>query len=119
MTRSDRLLILALAVLALVTWPLVAVAGGSGVRVEISGPSGTSSVPLSEDRTLLVRGQRGGVSVVIEDGSVHVQEADCPDRVCVDTGAVKAAGAMIACVPNGVVVRVRGGEPDGFDARIR
>lgn len=119
MTRADRLLVVALAVLALIAWPLVAAAAGSGQRVTISGPAGESVVALSEPGTLLVEGRAGTVCVVIEGETVRVTEADCPDQVCVKTGAISSAGAVIACVPNGVVVQVEGGGDGGLDARIR
>jgi hypothetical protein len=48
-----------------------------------------------------------------------VTDSTCPDRVCVHTGAISAPGSMIACVPNGVVVRIGGEESDGLDARVR
>lgn len=118
MTRSDRLLILALAALALVAWPLAASAGASAERVVITGPAGTSSLPLDKDATVQVEGENGTVSVVIADGTVYVDHADCPDQVCVKTGRVSSTGAVIACVPNRVVLRVEGGEQREFDARI-
>lgn len=119
MTRTDRILVLVLAALLLAAWPLAASAGGVGLRAEISGPAGTSEVDLSEDATLVVEGRSGDLVVVVEDGAISVTEAPCPDHVCTKTGRVSAAGAVIACVPNGVVVRVVGGERDEFDARIR
>lgn len=118
MTRSDRLLILALAALTLLTWPLAASAGAPAERVTISGPAGVSSVPLKQDATLVVQGQRGTVKVVVKDEAVRVESADCPDHVCVKTGSISATGGVIACVPNGVVISIEGGESSGIDARI-
>lgn len=119
MTRADRVLILVLAVLALASWPLAAAAAGkSAGTVIISGPAGSTTLPLAQDARLQVEGERGPLTVVIAEGAVRVTEADCPDHVCVKTGSVSAAGALVACVPNGVVVRV-GGENDELDARVR
>jgi hypothetical protein len=118
-TRADRLLIVVLAVVALLAWPLAASAGSAGARVEITGPDGFTGVSLADEASLVVAGSSGEVLVEVSGDHVRVAEADCPDQVCVRTGAVAAAGSVIACVPNGVVVRVTGGESDGFDARIR
>lgn len=120
MTRADRILITVLALAALVAWPLAAAsAGDSAGSLRVSGPSGTSVVSLDEDTVLTVAGEVGDVVVVVESGAVRVAESACADHVCVKTGSVSAAGAVIACVPNRVVVRVGGGEPDGLDARVR
>lgn len=119
MTRGDRLLIVALAVACLLAWPIAAAARTSGESVEVSGPAGVTVVSLSEDRVLRVTGRTGELTVVVERGAVRVLEADCPDHVCVKTGAISASGSVVACVPNGVVIRVGGGDGDGLDARIR
>jgi hypothetical protein len=121
MTRGDRLLIAAIAVALLAAWPLgVAVARQPGRTVMIEGPAGATSVPLDRNARLSVEGDLGPVEVRIEDGTVRVIEAGCPDHVCVRTGAVASAGALVACVPNGVTVRIEGRAPDGgLDAVVR
>jgi len=119
MTRGDRLLIVVLAVACLLAWPIVAAARTSGDSIEISGPAGVSVVSLSENRTLHVPGRSGELTVVVQDGTVRVLEAPCPDHVCVNTGPVSASGSIVACVPNQVIIRVGGVDADGFDARIR
>lgn len=120
MTRADRMVIGSIAVIALLAWPVLAIASaGVGQSVEISSPGGTTVVPISEDGRLTVEGASGPVEVEISDGTVRVAESGCPDQICVHTGAVSHAGATIACVPNRVVIRIRGGEVDGLDARVR
>jgi len=120
MTRGDRLLIAALACLALVAWPLAsAVAGGRAGQVVMSTAEGETVVPLSVDATYEVQGTAGIVTVEVHDGTVRVVRSDCPDHTCVRMGAVSTAGSVIACVPNGVVLRVGGEGGDGLDARIR
>jgi hypothetical protein len=120
MTRADRILIAALALLAIALWPLTAAtAAGSGDRVTITGPEGETVISLGDDATYRVEGALGTVVVQVEDGAVRVTEASCPDQICVRTGAVSRPGSVIACVPNRVVVRVGGAAADGLDARIR
>lgn len=119
MTRTDRILVLALAVVLVASWPLAASAGDTGRRVEIVGPAGTSVLDLSEDRSLVVEGRTGELTVIVQDGTLRVGEAECPDHVCEQTGRVSYSGEVVACIPNGVIIRVLGGESDEFDARIR
>lgn len=120
MSRADRLLIAVLALVALAAWPLAALAiDGSGEQVVVTGPQGSSSFPLSGDLEIAVVGSRGPVSVEVSEGRVRVVESDCPNHACVETGSISAAGSVVACVPNRVVVRIAGGDDDGLDARIR
>jgi hypothetical protein len=119
MTRADRILIAVLACAALLAWPWVASAGVASGEAVIEAPAGRTTIALADDAIYQVAGARGTVVVEVADGSVRVLESDCPDQVCVRTGAVSAPGSVIACVPNGVVVRVGGGGSDGLDARVR
>lgn len=120
MTRADRLLIAAIAIAALLAWPLAAsAAGGDADSVVIAGPAGTSVLPLRTDATVAVEGCLGTVRVCIENGSARVVDSCCPDHVCVRTGAVSAPGSVVACVPNGVTATVGGSDDVGLDARIR
>ena len=64
----------------------------------------------------------GGVSakmtphavLLIENGTARMTEASCPDHVCIDMGVIRYTGQSIVCLPNRLVVTVRGvaGEAD-------
>ena len=49
--------------------------------------------------------------VHIENDGVSVIEANCPDRVCVNTGKISGYGKPIVCLPHKVVVKIK--EQDG------
>lgn len=65
--------------------------------------------PLSRDQTVFI-GDRARPDVVIEikSGRVRVAESNCPNQVCVHTGWVSRPGRTIVCVPNRVVIEVKG-----------
>jgi hypothetical protein len=118
-TRGDRIVIAIVAVLAAAAWPLSALAGaGRSDTAVITGPLGTSEVRIGEPRRLTVEGLRGRVSLVIDDDSVRIVESSCPDKLCVERGAIDAPGSTIVCAPNAVTVRI-GGDADALDAHVR
>lgn len=121
MNRADWILALAIVVLALLVGPAVHAASAVAPAsiVTITGPSGTSEVPLAADAELHVAGLDGEVVVVIEHGAAHVEDSSCPDRVCVRSGAISGSGEAIVCIPNGVTVRIGGERSDGLDAVVR
>lgn len=45
-----------------------------------------------------------GVVLETENGTIRFSQSDCPDAVCVHTGALSRAGEIAACVPNKTVV---------------
>ena len=74
-------------------------------------------VSLSEPHTYIRQDQSGEVlnTVVVRDGRVCVESANCPDQICVRTGWIEYDGQMIVCLPHKLIVTVRGGNP-GMDA---
>jgi hypothetical protein len=120
-TRADRVLVAALAVLALVAWPVtrLAVAAAAGDGVVVTAPGGTSVLTPRPDRTVAIEGLRGRIDVALVDGAVRIVSSPCPDQLCVRQGAVRGAGAALVCAPGGVSVRLGGGESGALDAVVR
>ena len=57
--------------------------------------------------------------VVIQDESVGITEADCPDKICISEGFVSKPGATVVCLPHKVLVEVKSAgddEPDVIPA---
>ena len=86
----------------------------SAAILEISCNNEKTSYPLTEDRELTLEAKGYTLKVRIKDGCAYVESADCPDRICVNTGKINRTGQLIACVPAGVTLRVLG-EEDGYD----
>ncbi len=42
------------------------------------------------------------------DGSISFDKSDCPDQVCVNTGRLKNHGATAACIPNEIIIKIKG-----------
>ena len=71
--------------------------------------------PLSRDIEFTVESENGVNVVKIENGAVRVAFADCPDKVCVERGAVSGGAVPIVCLPHRVEIRIVDGE-SGADA---
>lgn len=58
-------------------------------------------------------------TVLIEPGRICIKDADCADKVCVDTGFISNTSFPIVCLPHRLVIRIEsiGKEPSGtFDS---
>ena len=53
--------------------------------------------------------------ICIEDGTVRMIEADCPDHLCIHQGRISSRGEMIVCLPNRVSVQIDTPDADGPD----
>jgi hypothetical protein len=58
---------------------------------------------------------RPDMKIEIKDGAIRVAESDCPKGVCKHAGWVRTPGRSIVCVPNRVVIELKGRQK-GCDA---
>lgn len=71
---------------------------------------------LDEDHTVDIEGKN---TLVIKDGAAYMEEADCPDQICVHHREISRNGESIICLPNQVVVSVKSGEDSEWDGVAR
>lgn len=108
---GDRLVV---AVLLLLSLGLLVVLrpGPPGRRVVVEQAGRVIfTAPLDEPRAVALEGPLGTTRLAIRDGTVCVEAAPCPHRVCIGMGAIGRAGELVACVPNDLLVRIEGGPP--------
>ena len=66
--------------------------------------------PLSVDAEFTVECEDGVNVVTVKNGAVRVSYADCPDKVCVNRGAVSGGAVPIVCLPHRLEIRIVDGE---------
>lgn len=106
--RKADLLLLAAALVfgAVLAAVLLLRSPGGTVQVRVAGAV-TAGYPLDVDASYTITGADGGTNLlVIEDGAARIEEASCPDGVCVHTGRIRRNGQSIVCLPNQVVVEI-------------
>lgn len=64
--------------------------------------------PLNQEQEINVVTAYGKNTVVIEDDTAYVTEADCPDKICVEMQKISHDGEMICCLPHRLILTVRG-----------
>lgn len=74
------------------------------------------TVSLDEDTRFTVAAPNGGSNTVaVSGGRIRVEQATCPDQLCVRQGWSRTAGYPIVCLPHGLVIQPKGDVVD-FDA---
>ena len=87
---------------------------GNTMKVTVDGEVyGTYS--LAENQTVKIQTGHGTNVLVIENGSAHMEEADCPDGYCKEQGRISGqkqtiVNETIVCLPHKLVAEV---ESDG------
>ncbi len=79
---------------------------GAKAVVKLGGQE-DMELDLSQDQEFWVGDEEIGRNLIrVEDGAVLVAQADCPDKVCVQTGPIRQEGQVIACLPHGLIVYI-------------
>lgn len=66
----------------------------------------TFDLNTAENQSIRIPAADGGYNtVVIEDGTVRVETADCPDQTCVRMGTLKSEHLPLVCLPHKLIVR--------------
>lgn len=72
---------------------------------------------VTEPLTYEVKTPYGTNVLQVEKGRIRVLDADCKDRVCVESGWRSAGGAPIVCLPHKLVVTIdTNGDVDAVSA---
>ena len=78
------------------------------------------SIYLSEikDKTEIKIDSQYPLTVVIENNSVYIKDACCPDRLCEHTGEIHSANQSIVCLPAKVSVTLESGSGSELDVVV-
>ncbi len=72
---------------------------------------------LSQSQTIPVTGMEDSYNLVlIEDGTVRVTDADCPDQLCMKQRSISKNGESIICLPHKLVLQIHAKEEGTLDA---
>lgn len=113
-------LVIAFAAFFLFFWRSCAASGGGTAAVVSRNGETIGSYPLHTDGRIVLTGDGGGRNVlVIRDGEAYMEEADCPDKLCVKQGPVGKNGESIICLPHKLAVQIIGGETGEADVLAR
>lgn len=62
-----------------------------------------NSVTIS--REITVKGEFGDNIILVENNSIKMKSAECPDKVCVSHGELVSNTSPIVCLPNKIVIK--------------
>ena len=66
----------------------------------------TIDLHTAQDETFVIESENGSNTVCISNGEISVTEASCPDRICVEHGALRSEYLPIICLPNRLVIEL-------------
>ena len=109
--KADIILTASLLLLAAVLYFVINADSSAGTTavVRINGKT-VAEYSLAVNGTYPLNG--GTNTLIIENGTAHMEKADCPDKICVKQGIISKSGQCITCLPNKLTVTIEGGTPE-------
>ncbi len=71
---------------------------------------------LAEDAEIIIETSNGSATFRVENGSIHMHEATCPDGLCISQGEISNSSSKIICLPLKIVCEITGGMESDIDA---
>lgn len=62
--------------------------------------------PLDQNITEVFETDLGYNTLIIENKTAKIKDADCPNQICVNTFAISKPGETIVCLPHKLVIEV-------------
>lgn len=93
-------------------------AAGDGSRAPLAvlvhdGAGQTHELPLDVDGRYPIETELGSNVIVVEGGSVWIEEADCPNGDCLRQRPIDAPGPQLICLPHRLWVEIAPAGSDG------
>ena len=113
---ADTVVVALAALLVGAAWASLWRDDGPAEYAQLSAPDAPDQrLALSADQVRDVQGRIGTSRLEVRDGRVRFIDSPCVGRYCVHAGWLSRSGQVAACLPNGVVVEVTGGDRE-YDA---
>ena len=66
------------------------------------------SISIDLDEDIIINNDNNYNHIKIHNGGVEMIESSCSDKICVKSGHIKKVSDRIVCMPNKVVIKIKG-----------
>jgi len=123
-SKADRLVLLVSLLAIVCSWFVIQsrISAGPAVAEIYHGQVLLATYPLPQhgeaEQRFQIKGELGDSEVVLDQDGVRIEASPCTTQHCVHSGAHRHAGDIIACVPNRILISIRGKSASEFDAIV-
>lgn len=115
---ADIIIILITASFTFFAFYSVYMKGEEKTQVLIRGQSGEWTFPVDADETVIVSGSLGDTIVRLYQSRAWVESSPCDNQTCVASGFVSRQGQWTACLPNNVLLIIKGVKENEIDSAV-
>ena len=114
--KADIVLFIVILVLGLAVTAFSFFLGDSGTYVDVTVEGDLyGTYDLGKDQVITVKQDSHTNKIIIKDKKVQMSFSDCHGQDCVHHKAISKTNQQITCLPNKVMVTIRGSKEGGYD----
>lgn len=119
MTKGDKILIISIIIISLLSLGFIKNSNTGYkqkyISIQVNGEEYKKIIFDKKiiGKTIPIETEFGYNLVEIGDGEVWVVEASCPDELDVKQGKISKSGEIIVCLPNKLVIEIKGTDEIG------
>ncbi|MGL5414040.1 MAG: NusG domain II-containing protein [Clostridium sp.] len=87
------------------------------VTIRVNGVT-KEEINLKDNKTLHINTTHGENKIIISNGKVSMIDADCTDKLCVNSKPISNVYETIVCLPHKVIIEIKGETEKSFDDMI-
>ncbi len=103
-TLTDVIIIVLAVILTVASFTFLYLNKNDHTTATVTTADGEFTVDLGEDRTFGITSNGYRYTIIVENGEISVDEADCRDGICRNTRPVGKNGGTIVCLPGKLVI---------------
>lgn len=117
-TKAELILVIVLIAIAVCFYlylNFLSPSKGAKVQILVDGEV-TQEYDLFSSQKVAIETENGGQNMlVIDNGECYLDDANCPDKLCVKQGVISKSGQSIICLPHKVVITIEGADEAEVD----
>lgn len=117
-TKAELILVIVLIAIAVCFYlylNFLSPSKGAKVQILVDGEV-TKEYDLNSNQRVVIETENGGQNMlVIDNGECYLDDANCPDKLCVKQGVISKSGQSIICLPHKVVITIEGADEAEVD----
>jgi hypothetical protein len=113
MTRGDLVIVLLVLVTSLAGMAWWSRAPEGALVVVTANERIVFTAPLGDTREVSLHGPLGESVLRMSSEGAQIVQAPCPLKVCMGMGPAHRTGDLLACLPNRILVEIKGLEEEG------
>lgn len=78
----------------------------------------TINLPTTSEEKFIIQTENGTNTILVNNNEVNIVYADCKDELCIKQGSISKIGKTLICLPNKLIIEIKGDEYDSSDDLI-